>query len=93
MIGSKDEQFEQIISEPIVLSFGRQKIYVICSDNAIIISSRYKVNTKIQWTFFSDTKSDYDPIEYNKRSTRDHDCFQNMIELAKLLPGKVLFSE
>ncbi|MEO6522183.1 MAG: hypothetical protein ABIN91_10930 [Mucilaginibacter sp.] len=94
MISSKDKQFGQIISEPIKIKWGQQVIYVIVKDNEVVLSSKFKSDSKIQMASWIKSEPTYNPVAYSKNGETENICFANMIAVAKLIGlGKIIYSE
>lgn len=92
MIGSKDEQFGQLIGGPKKIAWGEQFIYLIAKDNEIVITCKY--NKKDSLSILGGKDESLRDFIYYKNDTEEPELLNNMQKVLKILPhDKVIYSE
>jgi uncharacterized protein YpmS len=94
MIGNKDEQFNQLISEPIKTYEAAMVIYATVKDNEIDITAKYKHTSTLQLTGFIRNDPAYENVLYTKNDDWAIERFKVMTDFAKLIGGeKIIYTE
>jgi len=94
MIGSKDEQFNQLVSEPIRTYEAAMIIYATVKDNEIDLTAKYKHTSTVQLTAFIRNDPAYGNVLYSKNDDWAIERFKVMTDFAKFIGGdKILISE
>jgi hypothetical protein len=94
LIGSKDEQFGQIISAPIKVDFGFQIICIVAKDNEIDITTKFKIKSKMYLISSSNPESNYEDVKYSKQNEYCLEYFDNIKRLTNYIThSKIYYSE
>lgn len=96
-IGSKDMDFYQIISEPLVITGNAYHkaliLYIVNKDKEIIITPRTRKVSTIKIIPGQENHPVNEPVVYDRGIELNRDAFKKALSFAKTLGTSVLFSE